>query len=306
MRGSGVWLQLKRIRRAARRMRQGMRYGGEALSHSPVFFANSFPKSGTHLLTQVLEGLREIGPAVPSGLPAIVTFDGETGRQRSPAEILGDLRRFSPGDVGYGHVHAFPEAVDLLCQDGYCAYFILRDPRDVALSHAHYVAEMAPDHIHYRYYHEALRSFEERLSASIAGVPAEKLASAAHGRQVYEPLPDIRARFQPYLGWMEHPQVLILRFEDFISDQGPALERVLEHAIQRGFKIARPPDQAFRILANHIDPRRSPTFRSGKIGGWKSSFSSQHKELFNDIAGDLLIRLGYEEKIAEPDSYQKD
>ena len=37
---------------------------------------------------------------------------------------------------------------------GLAAYFILRDPRDVVVSHVHYITEMEPNHIHHRYYTE--------------------------------------------------------------------------------------------------------------------------------------------------------
>ncbi len=47
-------------------------------------------------------------------------------------------------------------------------------------------------------------------------------------------------------------------------------------------------------IETFIDPHRSPTFRKGKIGGWRESFTDEHKHLFKEIAGDLLIRLGYE------------
>jgi hypothetical protein len=278
-------------RRAARRARQALRFG--ALSASPVFFANSFPKSGTHLLTQVMHGFAQIGPAVDSGLPAVVTFDGFTGRQRNEVEIMADLRRFLPGDIGYGHVHAFPAAMDFLSQPGIAAFFILRDPRDVVVSHVHYVAEMAENHIHHRYYYQTLQTFDERLRASIAGVPASELEKAT-GKPAYEPLPDIRARFEPYLGWLQSSAVLVLRYEDFILDREATLERVLDHAIQRGFKPRAGRDQALQTLAASIDPQRSPTFRSGKVGGWRSSFLEEHHRLFQEVAGDLLTRLGYE------------
>lgn len=281
------------LRRSARRLRQALHYG--SLSASPVFFANSFPKSGTHLLTQVMYGFSRLGPAVDSGLPAVVTFDGFTGRQRGLAEIIADLDRFLPGDIGYGHVHASSEAVDRLCQPDFAAYFILRDPRDVVLSHVHYVAEMAPSHIHHRYYQHVLGTFDERLAASIAGVSQQELARASEGKPVYEPLPDIRARFAPYLGWLELPEVLILHYEDFITDRTAALERVLDHAVKSGFKLAVDRHAALQVLKNSIDPSRSPTFRSGKVGGWQNSFTLEHDALFTRIAGDLLFRLGYEE-----------
>jgi hypothetical protein len=280
------------FRRATRRVWQTLRNG--SLSASPIFFANSFPKSGTHLLTQVMHGFTRLGPAVDSGLPAVVTFDGFTGRQRSVGEIMADLRRFLPGDIGYGHVHAFPQAVERLCRPGYAAYFILRDPRDVVVSHVHYVAEMAPDHIHHRYYHEVLQTLDDRLRASITGVSVEQLARASGGKPVYEPLPDIRARFEPYLGWLRHPEVLVLRYEDFIGDRSEALGRVLDHAVTRGFKPAIDRPAALQVLEESIDPARSPTFRSGKVGGWQKSFTSEHNELFARLAGDLLSNLGYE------------
>jgi hypothetical protein len=43
-----------------------------------------------------------------------------------------------------------------------------------------------------------------------------------------------------------------------------------------------------------IQPKKSRTFRSGKTGAWHEYFSEEHKKLFKDVAGDLLVRLGYE------------
>jgi len=265
--------QARDIRRFLRRTRQTLRFG--SLATSPILFGNSFPKSGTHLLTQVLQGMSNIGPAVDSGLAAVVTFDGFTGRQRSADEVLSDLWHLLPGDTAYGHVHSFPQAVRLLCQDGWATYFILRDPRDVAVSHVHYIAEMAPNHIHHRYYHEVLQSFPERLEASIAGVPAELLEQAA-GKPVLEPLPDLYQRFVPYLDWLERSEVLVLHYEDFTSDRQAAISRVMDHAIKRGFMPAVGRAEALRMLEKSIDPQRSPTFRSGKSGGWREVFEERH------------------------------
>jgi len=47
-------------------------------------------------------------------------------------------------------------------------------------------------------------------------------------------------------------------------------------------------------LVDAIQPKKSHTFRSGKTGGWTQHFTDEHKELFKDVAGDLLVRLGYE------------
>ena len=79
-----LWLKL--IRRSFRRMTTSISQG--SLSGSPILFANSFPKSGTHLLTQVLHGFVKLGPVVDSGLPAIVTYEGATGEPRNGEVIL--------------------------------------------------------------------------------------------------------------------------------------------------------------------------------------------------------------------------
>jgi hypothetical protein len=283
MNSTNFQMKARMMRRAARRLFQMARFGRLSLGGVPVLLANSFPKSGTHLLTQVLQGFSLIGPAVNSGLPAIVTYQGDSGRQRSEAEILDDLHRLRAGDIAYGHIHALPEAVRLLCQPGYVAYFILRDPRDVVVSHVHYVTEMEPNHAHHRYYNQELHSFDERLAVSILGCPDSPV-----------PFPDVQARFTPYLGWLNHPEVLVLHFEDFIRQQPLVLGQVLDHALQRGFPLQVPRPAAIRTLAKCIDPKRSPTFRSGKVGGWRDRFSAENKRLFKQVAGGLLLQLGYE------------
>jgi Sulfotransferase domain len=284
MHAGNFQMQARLLRRLVRRLAQMARYRRLTLAGVPVLLANSFPKSGTHLLTQVLQGFPVIGPAVDSGLPAIVTYEGNSGRQRQAAEILVDLQRLKAGDLAYGHIHALPEAVRFLCRPGYAAYFILRDPRDVVVSHVHYVTEMEPNHIHHRYYCQELHTFDERLAVSILGRPDDSI-----------PFPNVQARFEPYLGWLDHPEVLVLHFEDFIQRQQLTLGRVLDHAVQRGFPLQASRPEAIQTLADSIDPQRSPTFRSGKVGGWRDQFSAENKRLFKQVAGDLLLRLGYEQ-----------
>jgi sulfotransferase 6B1 len=271
------------VRRAARRTAQGYRYRKMSLGNIPILFGNSFPKSGTHLLTQILQAFSKIGPAVDSGLPAVVMYDGQTGEPRSIKTILQELQLFRPGDMGYGHLHAEPELVEILCADSFAPYFILRDPRDVVVSHVYYVTDMEPDHALHPHYTQQLGSFDERLMTSIRGLPEGRF-----------PFDDITGRFQPYLGWLEQPAVLVLRFEDLVDSPQEGLLAILQHACQRGFTLDRPAEQALQTLTMAIDPRRSPTFRSGKTGAWRDHFKPEHIAAFKAIAGELLIDLGYE------------
>lgn len=276
-------LQARLLRRSFRRARARLRWRRLSLQGVPVLFANSFPKSGTHLLTQVLEGFNRLGPAVPSGLPAVTTFAGDSGRTRPPAEIRADLQRFLPGDCGYGHIHTLPAAVEELTGAKFAPYFILRDPRDVVVSHVHYITELAPGHVLHRYYTQELGDFPARLRTSILGLPEADFA-----------FPDIYHRFEPYLGWLEQPEVLTLHYEDFIHNRERTLSRVWQHAVGRGFPAHFSQPEVIEILNRAIKPHRSPTFRQGRTGAWKDRIAPAEKELFKQVSGDLLIRLGYE------------
>jgi hypothetical protein len=248
------------------------------------------------LLTQVLEGITSLGPVVNSGLPPVVTFDGESGERRTKNEILKDLNRLLPGDIAYGHLYAIPEIIDFMCKQGVASYFILRDPRDVVVSHVHYITVMETNHINHHYFSEVLQNDDERIKASIKGVRKDEWQDMQDAASNLG-LPDIRERFSPYIDWLNHPQVLILHFEDFITNRQTSIVQVLDHAVKRGFVLTFPQETSIQNLVESIDPGRSPTFRSGKIGGWRTAFNEEHKELFKHVAGDLLVQLGYEEDL---------
>ena len=89
--------------------------------------------------------------------------------------------------------------------------------------------------------------------------------------------------------------MLCLRFEDLIDRRDATLNAMLNEVEKTGYKIPTAREKALKILAQTIQPKKSQTFRSGKTGGWKEYFADEHKKLFNDVAGDLLVRLGYEE-----------
>jgi hypothetical protein len=153
----------------------------------------------------------------------------------------------------------------------------------VVVSHVFYVTELEPNHVHHDYYANQLSSFEERLRVSILGRP-----------ELDVPFPGIAQRFTPYLPWLERPEVLSLRFEDFITRREETLGRVFDHAVSRGLKLTASREQAIAVLSQSIDPQRSPTFRRGRVGGWKEHFTPEIAALFKQEAGDLLTRLGYE------------
>jgi sulfotransferase 6B1 len=250
----------------------------------PRLLSISFPKSGTHLLDQILLGFSKVAPFSKRLHSFYAEYEGESGRKRPSEQALAWLDSLQPGDIASAHLFARPEAVRKVRTADFVSYFIFRDPRDVVVSHVFYVTDMEARHVHHAYY-ASLPNFNARLNASILGRPDAEME-----------FPDIAARFAPYLGWLGCPEVLSLHFEDLINDRAASLARILDHLLARA-PIPAPRQQILDCLEGAINPKRSPTFRSGKTGEWKKHFTPEHKKLFKDVAGELLIRLGYEKDL---------
>jgi hypothetical protein len=244
--------------------------------------ANSFPKSGTHLLDQVLMGFSRVAPFSAHVALPFFSYDGETGQKRSVQEALAYVAALRSLDVTSTHLLAWPEVVKAVCTPKFIPYIIFRDPRDIVVSHVFYITEMAPGHAHYQYYNN-LKSFDERLKVSILGRPDVDIE-----------FPNIAKRFELYHGWLDRPEVLVVRFEDLIHQRRETLGQIADHFLKRVNTLPASRDQIIDALETNIDPQRSPTFRSGKTGEWKKYFKDEHKNLFKDVAGDLLVQLGYE------------
>lgn len=247
----------------------------------PILLGISFPKSGTHLLDQILLGFNRVAPFSRRLHSFYAEYEGESGRKRSVEQALAWLDSLRSGDITSAHLFAREEVVGRVCTPNFIPYFIFRDPRDVVVSHVFYVTDMEARHVHHDYY-TALPDFESRLNVSIRGRPDSDVE-----------FPDIAARFAPYLGWLDQPSVLKIHFEDLINDRLATLNRIIDHFLAR-VPLHAPRELILESLESSINPSRSPTFRSGKTGEWKKHFTQEHKRIFKDVAGDLLVRLGYE------------
>ena len=247
----------------------------------PILLGISFPKSGTHLLDQILLGFAKVAPFAKRVHSFYAEYEGESGRKRAPEQALAWLDSLRPLDVASAHLFARPDAVARVASPAFVPYFIFRDPRDVVVSHVFYVTDMEARHVHHDYY-ASLPDFDARLTTSILGRP-----------EVDIEFPDIAARFAPYLGWLDHPEALAIHFEDLIHARAATLTRIADHLLVR-VPIPAPREKILDALESSINPTKSPPFRSGKTGEWKKYFKEEHKRVFKEVAGDLLIRLGYE------------
>jgi len=250
-------------------------------SDLPILLGISFPKSGTHLLDQILLGFSNVAPYAKRLHSFYAEYEGESGIKRAPEQAIRWLDSLRPRDVASAHLFARPEAVMRVRSPKFIPFFIFRDPRDVVVSHVFYVTEMEKNHVHHAYY-QSLPDFDSRLKASILGRPDAGIE-----------FPNIAERFAPYMDWLNHPEILAIHFEDLIHDRAATLTHILDHFLAR-VPLRTSSELILVSLESSINPSRSPTFRSGKTGEWKKFFTEEHKKIFKDAAGDLLIRLGYE------------
>ena len=247
----------------------------------PALLGISFPKSGTHLLDQILLGFSRVAPYSRRLHSFYAEYEGESGRSRSAGEAAAWLDSLGPRDVASAHLFARPGIVEQVTETAFMPFFIFRDPRDVVVSHAFYVTDMEVHHVHHAYY-ASLPDFDARLRVSILGRPELDIE-----------FPNIAERFAPYLGWIERPEVMKLHYEDLVENRTRTLEAIRDRFLAR-IPLPQPKSVILEALESAINPRRSPTFRSGKTGEWIRYFTNEHKRVFKSVAGQLLQRLGYE------------
>jgi hypothetical protein len=276
---------MKNIRRmfrpAGKSLQAIARWKRLSFDEAPPIFGNSKPKSGSHLLLQILNGFTHIMPYRYVNAEPIRTIEKE-GKRKKKEEILGELKSIPQGVIGWGYVEATPENVAFLCQPDRVNYFIYRDPRDMLASQVFFATDMHEEHGMHEYYN-SLPDFGARLNVAIAGIDRDGLYMAS-----------VKQRYEGVFQWLEQKNVMCIRFEDLINNRDATLNSMLDEVESTSYKIPTPREKASSVLVEAIQPGKSHTFRSGKTGGWREHFTEEHRKLFKDVAGDLLVKLGYE------------
>ena len=245
----------------------------------PRILANSIPKAGTHLLARCLEqfpGLIDSGTHFEPGTEA--------------GELTTALDHLSPGSFATAHLPYRRERAGVLDAADVVHALIVRDPRDVVVSHFHYVTYRSINHRLHDHFNR-LPDDGARLMASIRGVDA---ASAGLERG----LEDIGQRFRRYLRWRDHDCCLV-RFRYLIGPRGGGsrsrqIEEIQRLASHLGIELG--PRDLERVLERAFFTK-STTFRRGVVGDWQNHFAEEHKTAFKEIAGQVLIDLGYEQDL---------
>lgn len=168
-------------------------------------------------------------------------------------------------------------------------FMVIRDPRDVIISH----------YFSIKYSHalitDELKNMRLRYNEmSEADGIKDQIESA--GQWLYEVLEEWYNGEKNKKG-----RVRLFRYEDFFSSAMkktfqelfvfldiPANEKQLERLLEK-YRF-----QQFSGGRQRGDEDIKSHYRKGETGDWKNYFTKAHKELFKELTGDLLIRLGYE------------
>lgn len=270
------------LRRPGKYVQAVLRWKRLSFNGMPPIFGNSKPKSGSHLLLQILNGFTRIMPYKYVETEPVRTIE-RGGRRRTDQEVLKELKQIPGGVIGWGYVEASPENVAFLCQPHRVNYFIYRDPRDMLVSQVFFATDMNEEHGMHAFY-KSLPDFGERLKVAITGIDQDGLYMVS-----------VQQRYASVFEWLEQPHVMCIRFEDLIHNRDATLDAMLDEVESVGYRIPTPREKALSILGRAIQPKKSHTFRSGKTDNWREHFTEEDKKLFKDVTGNLLVKLGYEE-----------
>ncbi|MDR6883158.1 sulfotransferase domain-containing protein [Bacillus sp. 3255] len=238
-------------------------------SKLPGFFQNTIPKSGTHLLLQILLGIPDVTHDENKHI-----YEGTAKQVQTHYQVL---RGAADNEMITGHIYHMPEWAAMFRQLQMKQIFMLRDLRDILVSFVHFVRT-----IPYPFsFADPNLPLKESYMQIIYGIPEIDY-------------PHLADYYRLFLGWMDEPGVCTVTYEDLMRSQASrraTIKKIAEYL----WEGRTPPisiEQMVDRMEGNINPSGSPTFREGRIGGWEKAFDNEIKDAFKEVAGDLLIELG--------------
>jgi len=232
----------------------------------PRVLVVSLPKAGTHLVERaVCLHPRLYRRFLPTLNPENV---GEKG-------LAGAVRAQRPGQVLVAHLPFEPAYSELLVHVQ--TIFVIRDPRDMAVSLAHYIESRGDHPLHFAYSERP--DERSRIELAILG-----------DSEARPPAPSLESLLAGFAGWLESG-AFVVRFEELIGAQGGGDDEAQARTIRALYDhlgVAVPPRLPERVFSS-----ASPTFRRGQIGGWRQAFDSELEALFEREAGGWMEVYGY-------------
>ncbi|CAM3901659.1 sulfotransferase domain-containing protein [Cohnella lubricantis] len=245
----------------------------------PPFISSSVPKSGTHLMHQMLNGIPGVTNDINDASKKFFANNPPAGFYDDHSRRLALLQ---PNQFAIGHLYYEDRYARMLEQYKLKHIFLYRDPRDVFVSLIYYIADNWIAHPLHPYFRTRYFTFEDRAAALLQGIPEYSLTFGQYITLFY--------------GWIREPNCLKVSFEQLMVTPERRRETVLRilHYLWEGRMLPMPMQTMAFSMESRINSTTSRTFRKGLIGSWRTEFSGRIKQLFKQNAGQLVIDTGYE------------
>ncbi|MEH3145389.1 MAG: hypothetical protein PGN34_08570 [Methylobacterium frigidaeris] len=235
------------------------------MMHTRIF-ATSVPKSGTHFLTQIFNGMGY-------NLQASRKYD----KYGLDIRLLDEKFRNAEHACIYGHWRYNAQSAQDLAEYDYKIICLIRDPRDICLSMADYILRGSPRGAHES--EPGLRSLTKReaIIATIKGFGLPNFKSKSIDK-VCE-------------GWLDWKNAggIVLKYEDIITsvaNQSPIA--TLQQVRVR-------PTEFLNSATSEYQSTKSATMNVGKAARWRSEFDDELSTIWNERAEGVATAWGYEE-----------
>ncbi len=264
-----------------------------------IVWLASYPKSGNTWVRSFLHNYI-LRPETPHSINALLEFSvaenaaaffGADGKVLDPAQV----QRLRPGvhaqltqlhpDLVFVKTHNANRAVEgiALCTPEHTAgaVYIVRDPRDVALSYAAYTGRPVDEIIDFMAHDQA--------------------ATASDERQVFELLSSWSGHVR---SWVASPKRLLMRYEDLLVEPERYFARLVrflgtgtvdEARLARAVAFSSFATLAAQEARDGFESggRHGPFFRTGQAGQWKTRLTPAQAARIADAHGEIMGKLGY-------------
>lgn len=224
-------------------------------------------KSGTHLLEKTL-GL--ISGNLATG--SLINYRA-TGKNPPEKISLEDLNKYY-----FALDHFYSEnKLNYIINSPLKTVSIIRDPRDVLISHCFHYAIHYPDWRSFTIKERALILLEDPLYFGSSSNIAFQLDSLIKLQQ-------------------SKLNVFTVRFENLVGEKGNGKTLLQKEEVKSLAKFLNIPlnNEQIQFITSNLFGGSWGTFRKGQIGGWKQYFDDDLKAIFKEKYNTYLIQFGYE------------
>ncbi|MFN8463068.1 MAG: hypothetical protein U0X93_15045 [Anaerolineales bacterium] len=130
-----------------------------------------------------------------------------------------------------------------------------------------------------------MHDFYNSLPISASGSRSPSPALTATGLKMVS----VKQRYEGVFEWLNTPGVMCLRFEDLVNNRDATLNAMLDEVEKDRLQKSLPARDDRRFLFCGGDPTEEESHLplQGRPGGWREFFTTEHKSLFKEVAGDF-------------------